>query len=792
MTTQHVQFDVEGMTCAACATRLERVLGAVPGVAEASVNLTTERADIDFATDVVAPAALARAIRDAGFDVPPETVRLDIEGMTCATCSGRVEGVLRKQPGVLSAQVNLATEVATIALEPGALDAEGLIRVVEGAGYGATVAISGEAQRAERREAERRRDRRELAMLAGAAALSAPLVAPMLLMPFGVHWMLPGWAQLLLALPVQVVAGARFYRGAWASLRGGTANMDVLVALGTSAAFALSLYEMTTGGELYFESAAVIITLVMLGKYMERRAKRSTTEAIEALMALQPAVARVERDGGVVEVPAEAVGRGEIVLVRPGERVPVDGRVVEGASSLDESLLTGESLPVPKAAGDPVTGGAINGEGLLRIEATAVGEESALARIIAMVEGAQSKKAPIQKVVDRVSAVFVPVVVGVALLTLGAWLALGHPVEQALLAAVAVLVIACPCALGLATPTALMVGTGAAARAGILIKDAEALERAHAVDTVVFDKTGTLTEGHPRLRTLVALVGEEDAMLRMAASAQQGSEHPLARALLEAAEERSLSLPPVSEFRAVAGRGIEARVGETLVRVGSPSWMATLGHAVASHADAITALQDVGTVMLIEVDGALRGWAGVADPPRPSAAAAIARLRDMGVHTVMLTGDNRRTAAAVAAQLGIEDVRAEVLPGEKAAEVEALREAGRVVAMVGDGVNDAPALATADVGFAMSSGTDVAMHTAGVTLMRPEPLLVADAISVSRTTTRKIHQNLFWAFVYNTVGLPLAALGLLAPVIAGGAMAMSSVSVVGNALLLKRWRSAAR
>ena len=792
MSNHHAQFDVEGMTCAACATRLERVLGGVPGVADASVNLATERADIDFTPEVVSPVEIVRAIEAAGFGVAPDAVRLDIAGMTCATCAGRVEGVLRARSGVLSAQVNLASEIASIAFMPGAVSTESLIAAVQDAGYDASIAMSGEAERAARRERDRQRDRRELAMLAGAAALSAPLVAPMLVMPLGFDWMLPGWLQLALALPVQLVAGARFYRGAWASLRGGVANMDVLVALGTTAAFSISFYALRMGGELYFESAAVIITLVMLGKYMERRAKRSTTDAIEALMALQPATARVERGDGVVEIPAEAVGRGEIVHVRPGERVPVDGVVIEGSSSLDESLLTGESLPVPKGAGEPVTGGAINGEGLLRVEATAVGDESALARIIAMVEGAQSKKAPIQKVVDRVSAVFVPVVVGVALLALGTWLALGHPLEESLLVAVAVLVIACPCALGLATPTALMVGTGAAARAGILIKDAEALERAHVVDTVVFDKTGTLTEGRPRLRSIVALGGDEDAILALAAAAQQGSEHPLARALIDAATSRSLSLPAVADFRAVVGRGIEGRVEGAHVRVGSPVWMGALGHDLNAHTGAIEMLQDVGTVMLIEVDGVLRGWAGVADPPRRTAAAAISRLRAIGVRAVMLTGDNRRTAAAVAAQLGIDDVRAEVMPGDKAVEVEALRSEGAVVAMVGDGVNDAPALATADVGFAMSSGTDVAMHTAGVTLMRPEPLLVADAISVSRATTRKIRQNLFWAFIYNAVGIPLAAFGLLTPVIAGGAMAMSSVSVVSNALLLKRWRSAAQ
>ncbi len=689
---------------------------------------------------------------------------------------------------MLSAQVNLASEVATVAVEAGAASPEALIEAVELVGYDATPAASDREARAARAAAAAAQDRRELAFVVGSALLAAPLALPMLLMPLGVHWMPPGWAQLLLALPVQVVAGARFYRGAWTSLRSGSANMDVLVALGTTAAFALSLHHLRVGGPLHFESAAVVITLVLLGKTLERRAKRSTTRAIEALMALRPEVARVERAGTVVALPVETVGTGEIVVVRPGERVPVDGVVCTGESTLDESLVTGESLPVTRGPGAAVTGGSINGEGLLRIEVTAAGDDSTLARIIALVEGAQAKKAPIQKTVDRVAAVFVPAVLGVAALTLAGWLLTGGSAESAILAAVAVLVLACPCALGLATPTALMVGTGAAAKAGILIKDADALERAHAVDVVVFDKTGTLTEGRPRLVAIQALDGDADALLALAASAQQGSEHPLARALLSAAEERGLTLPAVQDFRAVPGRGITATVDGARVQVGSPRWAAELGIDGNDHQQAITALEEAGTVMVVLVDGTLRGWAGVADPPRASARRAVARLRAMGVTPIMLTGDNRRTAAAVAAALGIEEVRAEVLPADKAAEVERLRASGRTVAMVGDGVNDAPALAAADVGFAMSTGTDVAMHTAGVTLMRAEPLLVADAIAVSRATTRKIRQNLFWAFVYNTVGLPLAALGLLSPVLAGGAMAMSSVSVVGNALLLRRWR----
>jgi len=479
------------------------------------------------------------------------------------------------------------------------------------------------------------------------------------------------------------------------------------------------------------------------------------------------------------------------VVVRPGERVPVDGCILSGESALDESLLTGESLPVTRGPGDPVTGGSINGDGLLRLEATRVGEDSALANIISLVEGAQATKAPIQKTVDRISAIFVPVVVATAVVTAAAWLLLGQPAEQAMLAAVAVLVIACPCALGLATPTALMVGTGVAAQAGILIKDAAAMERAHSVDVVVFDKTGTLTEGRPGLRALGALSGSEDALLVLAASAQQGSEHPLAQAILEAAAERGLPLHPVTDFQAVPGRGITATAGGAAVCVGSPIWMAEEGHDLSAIAATVAEHQQAGTVMLVTADGVLLGWLAVSDPVRPHAAEAVAALEAAGVASVMLTGDNRRTAEAVASQLGITRVLAEVLPGGKADEIVRLRGEGRTVAMVGDGVNDAPALAAADVSFAMSTGTDVAMHTAGITLMRAEPRLIADAIDISRATSRKIRQNLFWAFAYNVVGLPLAAAGLLTPMIAGGAMALSSVSVVSNALLLRRWRGRA-
>ncbi len=787
-----ISLPVVGMTCAACATRIEKVLGRLDGVVASNVNLATERATVTFDPARVTPAAVAAVIERAGYQVPPQTVRLAVGGMTCATCAQRIEKVVAKRSGVLSVQVNLATEVATVAYTPGVVEPVALVAAVEAAGYTAALAPTDAAAREAAERAERAHTRREVALVVAAAALTVPLVAPMVGHPLGFHWMPPGWVQLLFATPVQLLAGARFYRGAWSALRAGTANMDVLVALGTTAAYALSVGMLFAGGHLYFESAAAVITLVLLGKLLEGRAKRSTTRAIRALMELRPDTARLLVDGREVDVPAEAVGRGQIVVVKCGERMPVDGRIVRGASQLDESLLTGESLPVSRGEGDPVVGGSINGDGLLHVEAVAVGAESTLARIVALVQDAQATKAPIQRTVDRVSAVFVPVVMGIAALTAVGWLAAGAGGVAATVAAVSVLVIACPCALGLATPTALMVGTGAAARAGILIKDAVALERAHAVNVVVFDKTGTLTEGRPAVRAVLPApgAGDADALLADVAAAQQGSEHPLAGAVTRAATEAGLTVAPVATFRALAGRGIEATLaGGRALAVGSRRWMGERGVDLGPLAEAAAALEAEGaTVMWVAEGTALRGAIAVGDRIRPGAADAIARLVRVGIAPVLLTGDNAATAAVVARALGITRVVAEVLPDDKAREIAALRAGGRVVAMVGDGVNDAPALAAADVGFAMPTGTDVAKHTAGVTLMRPDPGLVADAITISRATTRKIHQNLFWAFLYNVVGIPLAALGLLTPVLAGAAMAFSSVSVVTNALLLRRWR----
>ena len=726
------------------------------------------------------------------------TVDLQVEGMTCASCVARVERVLKAVPGVRQASVNLATERATVAMEP-TVAAAALAAAIGKAGYTATVVEQAAPQAAE--EAARRLP--DWWPVATAAILTLPLVAPMFLQLFGVDWMPEPWSQFALATAVQFGLGWRFYRAGWKALRAGSGNMDLLVALGTSAAYGLSAYLLIARGahgtpHLYFEASAAIITLVLLGKWLEARAKRQTTDAIRALNALRPATACVRRDGAEHELPVERVVLGDVVLVRPGERVAVDGEVLEGRSHVDESLITGESLPVAKAPGDRVTGGSVNAEGALTVRTSAVGAETTLARIIRMVESAQAAKAPIQRVVDRVSAVFVPVVLGIAGLTFLAWLGFGGGVEQSLINAVAVLVIACPCALGLATPTAIMAGTGVAARHGILIKDAEALEVAHAVTLVAFDKTGTLTEGRPALVAVEPAAGRSrEDVLRRAAALQRRSEHPLAHAVLEAARAERLAPDEARKVRALPGRGLEGEVGHEALVLGSGRLMRELGVEPGVLAERAARLEREGRTIswLLRRDGAraeLLGLLAFGDALKPSASAAVARLQALGVKTVLLTGDNRGSAQAVAEALGIADVRAEVLPQDKAAVVQSLREAGEVVAMVGDGINDAPALAAAQVGIALSTGTDVAMETAGITLMRGDPLLVADALDVSRRTYAKIRQGLFWAFAYNLLGIPLAALGLLNPVVAGAAMAFSSVSVVTNALLLRRWRSAAR
>ncbi|HRH87932.1 MAG TPA: heavy metal translocating P-type ATPase [Rubrivivax sp.] len=785
-----IQLPVTGMTCASCVSRVEKALAAVPGVRQASVNLATEQAAVN-ADASVTTEALAAAVRKAGYDVAMRETTLRIEGMTCASCVARVEKALRKVPGVLGASVNLATEKASIqALS--SVPVAALKAAIDKAGY-AALDVEQPAPAT---------GRPDWWPVLASAALTLPLVAPMLLSLFGIDWMPNGWVQLALATPVQFGLGWRFYRAGWKAVLARTGNMDLLVALGTSAAYGLSIYLLFKHAghgmpHLYFEASAAVITLVLLGKWLEQRAKRQTADAIRALNALRPTTARVRRDGVELEIAVEQVRVGDLVLVRPGDRVAVDGEIVEGRSHVDESLITGESLPVAKGVGDPVTGGAINAEGALTVRTTAIGAETTLARIIRMVESAQAAKAPIQRIVDRVSAVFVPVVLGVALATLLGWVALSGDWEAALINAVSVLVIACPCALGLATPTAIMAGTGVAARHGILIKDAEALEVAHAVTVVAFDKTGTLTAGKPALAAVAAADGAtRDEVLQLAAALQQSSSHPLALAVLDRVREQQLDIPEAQDAKALPGRGVEGTVAGRKLALGSTRLLRELQlDEGALQADAQRLQQQGKTVSWLvgeEGDGwRLLGLLAFGDTLKPDAAAAVARLQALGIWTLMLTGDNRGAAEAVARELGIDEVRAEVLPGDKAAVVKQLRDAGAVVAFVGDGLNDGPALAAASVSYAMAGGADVATETAGITLMRGDPRLVADSLDVSRRTYAKIKQGLFWAFGYNVLGIPLAALGLLNPVIAGAAMALSSVSVVTNALTLQRWRGAA-
>jgi Cu+-exporting ATPase len=717
------------------------------------------------------------------------TFTLPIEGMTCASCVGRVEKALRGVPGVVGVSVNLANERARVQAAPRATLAAELVEAVRMAGY----QTPGVSQASDRARAEKHR--RDTVRLAVAAALTVPLLLEM-----ASHWGLIGFhlpplLALALATPVQFWAGAPFYAAAWRALRSGSGNMDLLVALGTSAAYADSAIRVLADPAgmpmLYFEASAVVITLVLLGRWLEARAKASAAAALRALARLLPATARVERRGRIDEVPLDAVAVGDIVVVRPGERVPVDGTVIDGDSEVDESLITGESRPVAKAAGAGVVGGSLNGGGLLRLRATAVGAGSTVSRIVELVERAQASKAPVEKLVDRVSGLFVPIVLGLAALTFLGWRLIDGDAGAGLAAAVAVLVIACPCALGLATPTAIIVGTGVAARHGILIRDADVLERAGRVSTVVFDKTGTLTEGKPAVTEVVATrnVSVND-MLALAAAAQSGSEHPLSRAVLAEARNRWLSMAPPSEFRALPGRGLAATVNGRPVLVGNRRLMdeqkIPVAEATAAREAAMEARGE--TVMHVAADRRLIGLIAVGDTLKPTAASAIARLRARGIRTMILSGDNSGAVARVARELGVDQAVGGVLPEDKLQEIARLRQEGQVVAMVGDGINDAPALAAADIGIAMGTGTDVAIHSAGLMLMRGDPALVPAAIDLSRAILRRIRQNLFWAFIYNLAGIPVAALGLLDPVFAGAAMAFSSVSVVTNSLRLRRWK----
>ena len=778
----HLDLPIGGMTCAACSTRLEKNLNRLEGV-KANVNLATEHARVEYDPAQASPDTILAQVNKTGFSVPEQTLDLQITGMTCTACSTRVEGALNKLPGV-EARLNLASERARVRYTPGIASPETLIQAVEKAGYGA-IPIT-EASHAEEKIRKEAAYRREVRVFTISALLTLPLLAQMVDM-FSGHasaW-LPGWTQMLLATPVQFWAGWRFYTGAWHSLRGGGANMDVLVALGTSAAyfFSLAVLLFDPGGHLYFEASAAVVTLVRLGKLLEARAKARTSEAIEQLLALAPRTALVERDGATVEVDSTTLKAGDIVVVRAGERIPVDGTVFEGRSGVDESLLTGESLPIDKQPGQQAYAGSQNLDGLLKIKALGVGSHTQLMEIVRLTEAAQGSKAPIQKLADRISGVFVPVVIGIATLTLAGWWLASGDFTQSLIPAVAVLVIACPCALGLATPTAVMVGLGRGSQLGILVRSAEALERAEKLSVLALDKTGTLTEGRMALVAMAPAPGlAEDELLRLAAALEQGSTHPIATALLAAAKERGLALPAVADFENRPGEGVLGVVEARHLQ---------LGHSGESRNPApaswTPAAAGVTSVFLADGNTTL-GRLDLADRLRPSSRAALARLTHLGIRPVMLTGDQEGTAAAIAQEAGIRDWRARVKPQDKAAAVAALKAEGQVVGMAGDGVNDAPALASADVSFGMASGSDIALEAADITLMRSDLDSVADAVELSRAVMAKIRQNLFFAFFYNILALPLAAAGLLNPVIAGAAMAMSSVSVVSNSLLLKRWR----
>jgi len=799
MTFAQLTFAIGGMTCAACAARIEKGLNRLPGVREANVNLATEKASVVYDSSAVTQDAIEHKVSDLGYSVRRDKAELDISGMTCAACAARIEKVLNKLPGV-EANVNLALERATVHYNASQIAVPELIARVEAIGYHAKPHTTQEGQKQEQD--------RHLRMLKLRFAVSAVLSLPLLwamFAHFGLDLYVPelftnAWFQFAVATPVQFVIGWPFYRSAYKALKNGSANMDVLVSLGTSAAYVYSVIETfrfagaaAHHGEmpqLYFEVSVILVTLILLGKWFEALAKGRTTEAIKKLMDLAPKSATVIRDGRDVVIPVEEVKVGDRIRVRPGEKIPVDGTVLEGITAVDESMLTGESLPVDKKAGDTLIGATINKNGALVMEAGKIGRDTALAQIIRIVEEAQGSKAPIQRLADKISGVFVPVVVGLAVLVFLLWFFLFEPghFTRAFENGIAVLVIACPCALGLATPTSIMVGTGKGAEHGILIKGGEHLETAHKLTAVILDKTGTITKGKPELTDVLALEGwGEDELLAMAAGAEKGSEHPLAEAIVRGAEEKGLELKHPERFEAIPGFGLTAQVEGRTLHIGTRKLFEREGMDTGQLENAMERWESEGkTAMLVGIDGKPAGAVAVADTVKESSAEAVRRLRKLGLKVVMITGDNRRTASAIASQVGITDVLAEVLPQDKAGEVQKLKDRGERVAMVGDGINDAPALALADIGMAVGTGTDVAIEAADITLMRGDLGSIADAIELSRKTMRNIRQNLFWAFFYNSIGIPVAAAGLLAPWVAGAAMAFSSVSVVLNALRLKR------
>jgi Cu+-exporting ATPase len=802
-------LPITGMTCANCAFTVERSLKKADGVSDAMVNFATEQAMVVLDPALLKPADLVQRVQEAGYGVVTARVELPITGMTCANCAATVERTLnRKVPGVVQANVNFATERATVEYIPGVASVAAMIRAIEEAGYGVVQAAAQEQMEdveAQARQAEIADQTRKFWV---GVAFALPLFLLSMARDFGLlgpwahaHWV--NWLFLALATPVQFYTGWDYYVGSYHALRNRTANMDVLVAMGSSVAYLYSLVVLlfpTEGQHVYFETSAVIITLIKLGKLLEARAKGKTGEAIRKLMGLRPKTARVVRDGTEVDVPVEEVRVGDLVLVRPGERVPVDGVIVEGHSAVDESMLTGEPIPVDKSPGDEVIGATINRQGLLKFEATRVGAETALAQIIRLVQEAQGSKAPIQRLADRVAGIFVPAVITIALVTFAVWWAVSGDFTAAMIRLVAVLVIACPCALGLATPTAIMVGTGKGAELGILFKNSEALETAHRLQVVVLDKTGTITRGEPSVTDVVGNDSRFD-LLRLAASAERGSEHPLGQAIVAEAEAQGLAPAEPQDFEAVPGKGIRAQVKDHTVLVGKPEWLEAESIPLGDLATEVERLQaEAKTAVVVAVDKEAVGVLGVADTLKEGSAEAVAQLHALGLEAVMLTGDNHRTAEAIATQVGIDRIVAEVLPADKAAQVKRLQSEGRLVGMVGDGINDAPALAQADVGIALGTGTDVAMETADVTLMRGDLRSVPQALALSRATLRTIKQNLFWAFFYNVILIPVAAGALypipwvpsilrqLHPVLAAFAMAFSSITVVSNSLRLRRAR----
>ncbi|WP_339312455.1 heavy metal translocating P-type ATPase [Paenibacillus sp. FSL M7-0896] len=805
---QQATLQITGMTCSACAARIEKGLSRMEGVTRANVNLALEQATVGFDPAAMDVPQMEEKIRSLGYDTLKESADFDITGMTCAACSSRIEKVLGRMPGIAAVNVNLALETAHVEYSPGNISTAEIMDKVSSIGYKAALKQD-RKDIAEQRSEEITRKRNKWMI---SALLSLPLLWAMAGHFSFTTWIwtpelfMNPWFQLVLATPVQFVIGWQFYVSAYKALKNGSANMDVLVVLGTSAAYFYSLYltidslkmsGMNHTVELYFETSAVLITLILVGKWFEALAKGRSSDAIRSLMGLQAKTALVLRDGAELSIPVEDVVIGDIVLVKPGTKVPVDGEVVEGLSSVDESMLTGESIPVEKKPGDSVIGATLNKNGMLRVKARKVGRDTALAQIIRVVEEAQGSKAPIQRVADVISGIFVPIVVGIAAVTFGVWYIWGAPGQfaEALEKAIAVLVIACPCALGLATPTSIMAGSGRAAEFGILFKGGEHLEAAQGVKVVVVDKTGTVTNGKPVLTDIVATTAiaaqgrvlGENRLLAITAAAEKLSEHPLAEAIVAGAQGRGIDLPPAGQFEAVPGRGVSAVVDGQKVSVGTRRMMVENGLDIGPWTGIMTKLEQEGkTAMLVAVDDAVAGVIAVADTIKETSREAVSRLHAMGIDVVMITGDNKITAQAIADQAGIRTVLAEVLPEGKAEEIRRLQSGGVKVAMVGDGINDAPALATADTGMAIGTGTDVAMEAADITLMRGDLMSIPDAILMSRKTMRNIRQNLFWALAYNTVGIPIAALGFLAPWLAGAAMAFSSVSVVLNALRLQR------